>query len=150
MSNQVWRKREELSGRISLGLKRYYSTHDVWNKGKKCPQISEALRGRVRSEEEIRKTSESLKEWYKTHLPVCGVCLPDIVFPDKRLAVFCDGIFFHSKSFKNGKVWKKDKMQNKVLRKKGWKVLRFWGHEINQNVSTCVDQIIEKLGGDLN
>lgn len=86
---------------------------------------------------------------YQTHLSVCDVCIPDIVFPESKIAVFADGDYWHSKSFKNGKVWERDRRQDQVLRENGWIPLRFWGHEINADVVKCVDRIIESLGVDL-
>jgi len=82
---------------------------------------------------------------YKIHLPVCKVCVPDIVFPGKKIAVFADGDHWHSKEFKNGAAWERDRRQDKTLRENGWRVLRFWGHEIRENVEKCVDSIAETL-----
>lgn len=82
---------------------------------------------------------------YKTHLPVCKVCVPDIVFPGKKIAIFADGDYWHSKEFKNGASWERDRRQDKTLGENGWRVLRFWGHEIRENVEKCVDSIAENL-----
>lgn len=89
---------------------------------------------------------------YQTHLPVCGVCVPDIVFPERRVAVFADGDYWHSKEFKNGMAWKKDRNQDKVLGENGWRVFRFWGHELRRDVKGCVDKLLNnwdtRLGDD--
>jgi len=41
--------------------------------------------------------------------------------------------------------------QTKILQEKGWLVLRYWEHEINDNAEGCVDEIedniLRKLGG---
>jgi len=71
---------------------------------------------------------------------------PDIVFPWSKLAIFADGDFWHGKDFKKWKsripaFWRKkiadniqrDRLQNKVLRKAGYRVLRFYGSKIKQN-----------------
>ena len=78
---------------------------------------------------------------YQTHLPICGVCQPDIVFQEEKIVIFADGDYWHSKEFKNGTAWEKDRRQDKILRENGWKVFRFWGHEIRENVGACVDRV---------
>lgn len=72
---------------------------------------------------------------------------PDIVFPQKKVALFIDGCFWHKcpKCFKkpetNKKFWrvkidanvKRDKIVNRLLKKQGWDVIRIWEHEIKNN-----------------
>ncbi len=79
---------------------------------------------------------------YEKHINVCDVAQPDIVFPKERLAVFADGDYWHSKEFKNGMAWEKDRRQDKTLRENGWTVLRFWGSEINANPEQCIAKIV--------
>lgn len=74
---------------------------------------------------------------YMKHVPVCGVCQPDIVFPKQKTAVFVDGDYWHRLPH----MIKKDRYQDKVLKEAGWAVLRFWGNEINDDVSRCVNII---------
>lgn len=87
----------------------------------------------------------------KTQLPG----KPDIVFPQKRVAVFVDGCFWHkcSKHFvkpktrtefwmdKINKNCERDKRVTKELKQSGWKVLRFWEHEIKENLPACVERV---------
>jgi len=80
---------------------------------------------------------------YEKHLPVEGICQPDIVFPSLKVAVFADGDYWHRK---DERAIEKDQRQNMLLNDKGWVVLRFWEHEINKDVSECVDKIIEVIG----
>ena len=85
-------------------------------------------------------SSRSIK--YKKHVPVCGVCQPDIVFLDKMIAVFADGDYWHRLPH----MIEKDRRQDRVLRHEGWKVLRFWQHKIESDVGSCVDEIEGVLG----
>ena len=78
---------------------------------------------------------------YDTHTPLCKVCIPDIVFKERKIAVFADGDYWHSLET----AIKRDAHQNKVLKENDWTVLRFWGHEIRENVVECVDQITKFL-----
>ena len=73
---------------------------------------------------------------------------PDIVFSKSKVAVFCDGDFWHGRRWKRRKAsgqfkirrkyWiekiegniKRDKLVNRRLRKLGWLVLRFWESDI--------------------
>lgn len=90
---------------------------------------------------------------YRIHYKLVGK--PDIVFPSKKVVVFVDGCFWHKcpkcfiepetrKEFWmskiNGNV-KRDKEVNKILKKDGWRVLRFWEHE----VKIIPDQIVSKI-----
>lgn len=79
---------------------------------------------------------------YEMHLPVCGVCQPDIVFPRRKIAVQCDGDYWHSLP----KRIESDRRQDKVLRENGWTILRFSGSEIREDASSCANRIEGVLG----
>jgi DNA mismatch endonuclease (patch repair protein) len=82
---------------------------------------------------------------------------PDIAFPKYRVAIFADSEFWHGHDWKrrkndlksNRKFWikkiegniKRDKEVNKALKKLGWKVLRFWGKDIDKNLDECIARI---------
>ncbi len=86
---------------------------------------------------------------------------PDIVLTKYKIAIFCDGEFFHGKDWdtlnekiKNGKnpeYWTKkiernierDAEKDKLLISEGWKVVHFWGNDIRNNVDDCVRAIEE-------
>lgn len=69
---------------------------------------------------------------------------PDFVFPRQRLAVFVDGCFWHGHPTKcrlpksNRSYWEekirrnmaRDRKVTRLLRKRGWKVVRIWEHKI--------------------
>lgn len=90
---------------------------------------------------------------------------PDIVFTRVKIAVFCDGDFWHGhnwalRGFSNleeelntyTNFWK-EKIMNNVARDKqcdilleeaGWCVLRFWESEIKNDTEVCVERIISQ------
>jgi DNA mismatch endonuclease, patch repair protein len=84
---------------------------------------------------------------------------PDLHFASKKLAIFIDGCFWHGcpDHYKEPKTrtefWKKkidgnikrDIYVNDVLKDSGWKVLRFWEHEIKKNLDYVVETIISSL-----
>ena len=88
---------------------------------------------------------------------------PDIVFTKYKIAIFCDGEFFHGKDWdklkqhlensNNGEYWikkisrnkERDEEVNKELLNMGWTVIRFWGKDILKNTDECVKVIKEKI-----
>ncbi len=84
---------------------------------------------------------------------------PDIVFSTERVAVFVDGCFWHGcpehyqKPATNANFWrekirrnrKRDREVNALLKSQGWKVLRFWEHEVRNNPETCARHVISEL-----
>jgi DNA mismatch endonuclease, patch repair protein len=84
---------------------------------------------------------------------------PDIVFPRGRVAVFCDGDFWHGRSWvarrqrlsqgHNAAYWvskiesnmKRDKRVNASLRSSGWTVLRVWETEVLADPEAVADQV---------
>lgn len=80
-------------------------------------------------------TQRGLK--FEKHTSICGVCQPDIVFPEKKIAIFCDGDYWHNIPDRKPK----DKRINETLRRNGWSVYRFWEHKINSDIKGCVDKI---------
>jgi len=100
----------------------------------------------------LRKRLWSLGFRYRVNYKLFGK--PDIIFPKYKLAIFCDGDFWHGRNFKLEKIsykqfWKtkisknmeRDKIVNITLSGKGWVVLRFWKKEITKNTDGCIKEI---------
>ncbi len=80
---------------------------------------------------------------------------PDFVIPKYRIAIFCDGDFWHGytnshkKINSNNEFWntkierniERDEEVNQHLSNNGWKVFRFWEHEIKKDAKICVEKI---------
>lgn len=92
-------------------------------------------------DEALKKINLIRDKDYKTQLPTLNICIPDKVFEKEKIAVFCDGDYWHN--LPNYK--ERDKNQNKILSENGWKVLRFWEHEINKSPEKCASIIMEEL-----
>lgn len=86
---------------------------------------------------------------------------PDFVFKKHKIAVFCDSEFWHGKDWETKKddhksnidFWHKkiqrnierDKEVNAELTKQDWKVLRFWGKDIEKKLLLCADKVEEVI-----
>lgn len=82
---------------------------------------------------------------------------PDIAFIGKKIAIFCDSEFWHGHDWEHRKndikthreFWipkierniQRDLEVNQLLEEQGWIVLRFWGKEIQNDLSGCADRI---------
>ena len=80
---------------------------------------------------------------------------PDFVFDKENLAVFVDGCFWHGCAncrnipATNRPFWKRKIEGNKrrdiavsrKLRKDGWRVLRFWEHQIRREPERCLKKL---------
>lgn len=92
--------------------------------------------------------------WRRHSRRVIGV--PDFIFPKNKMAIFIDGCFWHgcprckTQPKTNRAYWKikiannqkRDKEVKKQLVLEGWKVLRFWEHEIKGNPNRILDKIV--------
>jgi DNA mismatch endonuclease (patch repair protein) len=73
---------------------------------------------------------------------------PDIAFPKEKIAIFVDGIFWHSKE----KSKHHDEEVNHFLQQNGWKVMRYTDKEILANAEAAGDEIEDMIivkGGGL-
>ena len=91
---------------------------------------------------------------------------PDIALTKYKIAIFCDGEFFHGKDWEvlkprlekgnNSEFWikkisrnvERDDEVNKQLLFLGWTVIRFWGKDIKKNVDECV-RVVEEVIFDM-
>ena len=125
---------EKHNKNVSIGTK----------KAMKNPIVREKLRkGRLKQVFPLRDTSIEIsiqkelkkrKIKFKKHYPIIGQ--PDI-FIKPNLCVFCDGDYWHN-LFNHRK---RDREVNKELKKRKYKVIRFWEYQIKSNVVNCVNKI---------
>lgn len=84
---------------------------------------------------------------------------PDIVFPSERIAIFCDGEFWHGRNWRARKAagqfkvrnsyWcakiesniARDKRVNRELRRLGWTVIRYWNSKIERATQEVAREI---------
>jgi DNA mismatch endonuclease (patch repair protein) len=88
---------------------------------------------------------------------------PDIVFPAHKVAVFCDGDFWHGRNWRKDKArlskgpnapyWvakiqanrDRDKRHVRELTKRGWTVIRFWDSDILQDPHRVANEILRLI-----
>lgn len=106
-------------------------------------------------EEILRKTE--LK--FEKHYPVMGK--PDFAFPELKIAVFADSKFWHGYNWSKTKgeiktnrdFWipkierniARDREVNEGLKSMGWKVVRFWEHEISDKPDKCLVEVFRSI-----
>ena len=86
---------------------------------------------------------------------------PDIVIPDRKIAVFINGEFWHGKKFsvlkktiplfwvkKIGENIKRDRKNLRKLHLSGWHVINLWGSMITKNPDLALRRITRLLTAD--
>jgi DNA mismatch endonuclease, patch repair protein len=122
--------------------------------------ISAEIRSKIMSQIRSKNTKpeiifkKTLKGSYIRYQPkVYGK--PDFANKKRKIAIFIDGCFWHKcpECFKppksNKKYWipkiqrnvQRDKQITRELKERGWKVYRFWEHEIMKNPDRCARKI---------
>lgn len=131
---------------------------DVHNKKQRSYNMSRIKSRNTQPELSLRKNLFSKGfRGYRINLKIKGK--PDLVFNKQKVAIFVDGCFWHKcpKCFifpdTNNKFWsnkikeniKRDKKINEELISDGWKVLRFWEHQIKKDINECTLIINKEL-----
>lgn len=62
----------------------------------------------------------------------------DFAFPEIKLAIEADGIFWHTKP----EIVERDRCRNKICQDEGWTVLRFTDKQLNRDMDTCMSIIV--------
>jgi len=115
---------------------------DVFTKKKRSWIMSRIRSKWTKQEVIVHNYLKGKKIKHKMHPKMIGG--PDIVIPDKRIAIFLHGCFWHKcpihyREPKSGKKFWRTKVENNVLRdkkgirlikKNGWKPVIIWEHDI--------------------
>ncbi len=127
---------------------------DVFTK-KTRSRIMSAIRSKHTSPEMFfRRELRRRKISYKLHY---GKEKIDVAIPSSKLAIFVDGCFWHGcplhghKPKSNKAYWlpklRKNKLRDKAkaarLEASGWKVVRFWEHDIQKRLGRCVSKVVK-------
>ncbi len=117
---------------------------DVHTKKQRSYNMSRIKSENTKPEKIIFNILEELNIKFEKHYPVYGK--PDIAFPEKKIAVFIDGEFWHGKDFKTwqdklstfwrkkiGENIKRDRRTERKLRAEGWHIIHFWNKKVVKN-----------------
>jgi len=128
---------------------------DIFTKEKRSWVMSRIRGKNTKIELSMNRVLKDIGYSYEMHPKMFGS--PDFALRRKRIAIFCDGDFWHgynyekkkpSKKFWRDKIkrnMKRDRKISRKLRRDGWSVLRFWEHDIEKRIDVCIDRIIRKI-----
>lgn len=138
-------------------------------KSPRTPMITHKIMSSIKSKNTKPESILAKTMWanglrFRKHFNIIGK--PDFVFIRAKVAVFCDGDFWHGNNWKIRKLksfeeeltgysdfWKnkilknieRDKMVNVKLNELGWLVLRFWESDIKKDVNSVLKVIKETV-----
>lgn len=129
---------------------------DIFSREKRSWMMSR-IRGRDTKIDKIMEAIlQEIKCTYEKYPKMYGN--PDFVIRNKKIAIFCDGDFWHgylyekkkkpAKKFWRDKIkgnMKRDRRISRRLRSDGWSVLRFWEHDIEKRRDVCCKKIQRKI-----
>lgn len=129
---------------------------DIFSKEKRSWIMSRIRSRNTGIDLQMKEILTALNCSYQMYPKVYGN--PDFVLQDKKIAIFCDGDFWHGyKYFEKKKpakqYWKnkietnmvRDQKISRKLRRNGWSVLRFWEHDLKKRNDVCVNKILKKM-----
>jgi very-short-patch-repair endonuclease len=79
---------------------------------------------------------------FATQYPIRHSFILDFAFPAQQIAVEVDGKKWHS----SPEARKRDGFKNHILKRQGWKVIRFTEDEVLENPGACVEKVLRNLG----
>lgn len=129
---------------------------DVFSPEKRSWVMSRIRSKNTKIDLKMKKMLSELSCGYKMYPKMFGS--PDFILKQRRIAIFCDGDFwhgynYHEKKRPTTKYWrqkiesnmKRDHSVSRKLRMEGWSVLRFWEHDIHNDPYKCKRKILRKI-----
>ena len=152
--------------KMSRSRKKLYADgYQVWNKETHDVEYIEKMRKKrlkqvfpakdTKIEKILQNELQKNGIEFEKYKPILGQ--PDI-FIEPNICIFADGDYWHGWLYLNGKrydnakklnneffekVIKRDNENTKNLKKQGYKIERFWEHEINKDPEKCLQKIIK-------
>ena len=124
---------------------------DAFSKKKRSQIMSKIRSKNTKLELEFKKLLTGLRFRYQPKV----IGKPDFASKKLKIAIFIDSCFWHKcpKHFRqpnsnksywkpkiNGNVKRANEV-NKLLKKEGWRVIRFWEHEVTKNPEKYLDKV---------
>ena len=128
---------------------------DAFSKKKRSQIMSKIKSRETKLELIFKKSLTGLRFRYQPKV----IGRPDFASKKLKIAIFIDSCFWHKcpKHFRQPKSKKsywvpkinrnvqRAKEVNKQLKKTGWKVIRFWEHEVNKNPVKCIEKVKKSI-----
>lgn len=133
---------------------------DIFSPEKRS-EVMSRVRGKGNAATELRLVrifrAHRITGW-RRHTKTFGS--PDFIFPKLKLAVFVDGCFWHgcpehgSMPKTNAAFWEakitrnreRDTEVNRELKRRGWRVLRLWEHDLRKKRETSTVSRLKRAG----
>ena len=133
-------------------------------RGRRPKEIVSYNMSKIRSkgtklEARLEEILKSVDVKFDKHLDITGK--PDFAISELKIAIFADSDFWHGYNWDekkneiktNREFWykkierniKRDKEVFQELQKQGWRVIRYWGHEIINTPDECQRRILDVL-----
>lgn len=147
---QAWRQNQKFCSKPCQ--EKYWTLTGIKTRLKGRDERTRALGAKGRANQVFPLVGTRIEKMLSRALKVKGLniqcnynignhCNADIAIPDNKIAIFCDGDYWHRRDLQI----KRDKRVTKRLKNAGWHVLRFWEFEIRDSLSTCVEEIVSCL-----
>ncbi len=135
---------EALKGRPSV-MKGKHHTSETKKKLRKAT-IEQLASGKMKRKDtfielEMERELKRNNIYYQKQVPLYNITVVDFYLPRYKIVIYTDGDYWHNLP----KVKKRDEQQNKILKQNGYKVFRFWEHEINKSTKGCINEILENI-----
>lgn len=146
---------EEEKDRIKVP--RFEESAGFYTSDKRSAAMAKIKAKNTSQEVRFRKALWAKNVRYRIH--VKGILgKPDVIIRKYRLAIFIDGDFWHgfgwaerrNKITTNARFWipkierniQRDHFVNQQLTLMGFTVMRFWEHEVKENLNSCTNQVL--------
>ncbi len=129
---------------------------DRISKEKRSWNMSRIMSENTKPELIIFSALDKLNIKYKKHYNISGK--PDIAFPKNKIAVFINGEFWHGRRFAKEKnsypeFWvnkiseniKRDRKNYKLLKEKGWKIIKIWDKDLKKHINREFNKIMRAI-----
>ena len=139
---------------VSKSLKSYFKNNTAARQKLREFRLDQVFgKKTTKLEKEFEKLLKQNNLRFKKQISIERYCTPDFVSIKKKIAIFCDGDYWHANPiFYNKKDriqqhnTKIDKRQNKTLKDKGWIVLRYFESDIYKNSKTVIKEVKKCYG----
>lgn len=134
---------------VSKSLIKYYNKNiKARQRVRECRLKQKFGKKETKLEIFFERILKKLKIQYDKQKAIERYCTPDFIINSKKIAIFCDGDYWHAnpKFYHVLNVTQShnilvDKRQRKMLIKKGWKIIRFFENDIYNNTQLVINKL---------